>query len=169
MIVNAIADDAMMAPTPKATANTAGIVPTVFPTTLSTPARRPRAIERPTTKSTLGPGTTMMTIEAIVKAARFSTGNMGAFSLRTVVGVGGGACLCHVVLGAHRRRARARDAVDDEPDDAQQRDADRNRVERNVGERSREADVGVDVENGRQHERRDEPERAAEGEKDAEP
>ncbi len=74
--MNATTDDATIAPTPNATATTAGTVPSALPITLSAPARRPRAIERPMTKSTLGPGMRMMATEATTKAATFSQGIM---------------------------------------------------------------------------------------------
>ncbi len=74
--MKATIDDATIAPTPNATASTAGIVPRAFPTTLSTPARRPRAIDRPMTNSTLGPGITMMTTDASTNANRCSHGIM---------------------------------------------------------------------------------------------
>ena len=74
--MNATTEEATIAPTPNATAMTAGTVPSALPTTLSTPARRPSAIARPMTNNTLGPGITMITNDVSMNATRFSIGIM---------------------------------------------------------------------------------------------
>ncbi|MBA8817682.1 hypothetical protein FHX48_002787 [Microbacterium halimionae] len=67
--MNATTDEATIAPTPKATRSTAGKVPSALPSTLSTPTRRPKAMERPMTNSTLGPGMMMIRKAAVENAS----------------------------------------------------------------------------------------------------
>jgi hypothetical protein len=52
------------------------ITPPVFPTTVASAARRPSATPRLTTKSTLGPGTTMSTNAVIANSSRWSPGGI---------------------------------------------------------------------------------------------
>ena len=76
MAVKITTDWATSAPTPSATSVSSGSIPSALPTTLSTPARRPYAIDRPITNRMLGPGMRMSSTAAIVKAPRLASGTM---------------------------------------------------------------------------------------------
>ena len=57
--VNTASERATSTPTPRAMAATCTHSPDVLPTTVASAARRPSEMPRLTTKSTLGPGSTM--------------------------------------------------------------------------------------------------------------
>src|SRR5690348_2704751 len=75
-IVNTTTDCATRAPMPSATAAIAGSIPSALPTTLSRPPRLPSAIDRPSTNSTLGPGSMISSTDASTNASRLGTGTM---------------------------------------------------------------------------------------------